>query len=182
MTVNPMHDLEDLTHVWQEVASETQRNLEARWEQGIALGERIARGFYSEHEEARKTWESVAKIVTNSGDTFGSLVTAGLAAFESENPTQETEALADLLFQQNLALFKTWTSYLVGVQQRQTALARDLSQAAIKAAEALTPAYRTLAKAGEDLLGLAQRSARDVTSFSTNGAAAPAKKKAAAAA
>ena len=128
--------------------------VETGWEQTTAAAKQFAAVSQTEMEAAGKTWESVINDAHNRNEKLAGMFkdSAKFPSFGTAGFKPETEGLAGQLIEGEKALFQSWKEYLAGLEKRQAALLKGLSESNSRIIETSQELARSAAVYGEAFL------------------------------
>ena len=151
MPVTSQEHAEELVKAYNQVIKQGIAAIETGWEQTTAAAKQFAAASQTEMEEAGKTWESAISQAQSRNEKLADVLkdpatfpSSGAAGFKPE-----TKELVDQLIEGAKSYSQSWTAYLAGLEKRQVAFLKGLSETNSKIIESSQDLAKTAAGYGE---------------------------------
>ena len=162
MAVTNQKHGEELVKAYNQVIKQGVAAIETGWEQTTAAAKQFAAATQAEMEETGKTWESVVNQAQSRNEKLADTL-KDQATFPSSGEAgfkPETKELVDQLIEGAKSYSQSWTGYLAGLEKRQAAFLKGLSEANSKMIESSQDLAKSAAVYGEAVLEWSNEAAK----------------------
>ena len=170
MAVTAQEHAEELVKAYNQVIKQGIAVIETGWEQTTAAAKQFAAASQTEMEEAGKTWESAVNQAQSRNEKLTDMLkdpatfpSSGAASFKPE-----TKELVDQLIEGAKSYSQSWTGYLAGLEKRQVAFLKGLSETNSKIIESSQDLAKSAAVCSEAFLEWSQETAERVSTKNGN--------------
>ena len=156
---------EELFKAYNQVIKQGITTIETGWEQTTAAAKQFAEASQTEMAAAGKTWELVINNVHSRNEKLADML-KDQAAFPSSGAAgfkPETKELVDQLIEGAKSFTQSWTGYLAGLEERQLAFLKALSETNSKIIESSQDLAKSAAVYGEAVLEWSNEAAKGVS-------------------
>ncbi len=156
---------EELVETYNQVIKQGIAAIETGWEQTTAAANRFAAASQTEMEEAGKTLEAATSQAQSRNEKLADIL-KDTAAFTSSGAAgfkPETKELVDQLIEGAKSFSQSWTGYLAGLEKRQVAFLKGLSETNSKIIESSQDLAKSAAVYGETVLEWSNKAAKGVS-------------------
>ena len=168
MAATTQEHAEELIKAYNQVIKQGVAAIETGWEQTTAAAKRFAAASQTEMEEAGKTWESAIKDAKSRNENLADAL-KDPALFQSYGAggfKPETKGLIDQLFEGANSYSHYWSGYLAGLEKRQTAFLKGLSETNSKIIESSQDLAKSAVVYGEAVLEYSNGAAKGASTKS----------------
>ena len=155
----------DLSRAYDQMIKHGIAAIETGWEQTTAAAKQFAAASQTEMEETGKTWESVINQAQSRNEKLAD-VPKDPATFPSSGAAgfkPETKELIGQLIEGAKSYSQSWTGYLAGLEKRQVAFLKGLSETNSKIIESSQDLAKTASAYGEAVLEWSNEGAKEVS-------------------
>ena len=165
MPVTPQERTEELSKAYKQVISLGFAALETGWEQTTAAAKLFATASQTESDEAGKNWKAAVNQAQSRNEKLADILkdTATFPAPDAAGFKPETKELVDQLIEGGKSLSHSWTEYLTGLEKRQAALLKGLSESNSKIIESSQDLAKSAAAYSEAFLEWSREAAQGVS-------------------
>lgn len=159
---------EELIKAYDQVIKQGVTAIETGWEQTTAAAKQFAAASQAEMEEAGKTWESAINDAKGRNENLADAL-KDPALFQSYGAggfKPETNGLIDQLIEGSKSYSQYWSGYLAGLEKRQTAFLKGLSETNSKIIESSQDLAKSAVVYGEAVLAQSNGAAKGVSTKS----------------
>ena len=162
MPVTSQEHAEELVKAYDQVIKQGIAVIETGWEQTTAAAKQFAAASQTEMEEAGKTWKSAISQAQSRNEKLADVLkdpatfpSSGAAGFKPE-----TKELVDQLIEGAKSYSQSWPGYLAGLEKRQVAFLKGLSETHSKIIESSQDLAKSAAVYGEAVLEWSNEAAK----------------------
>ena len=165
MAVTTQEHAEELVKSYNQVIKQGIAAIETGWEQTTAAAKQFASASQTAMDEVGKTLESVINQARSRNEKLADMLkdpatfkSSGAAGFKPE-----TKELVDQLIEGAKSYSQSWTGYLAGLEKRQVAFLKGLSEANSKIIESSQDLAKSAAVYSEAFLEVSREAAKGVS-------------------
>ena len=165
MAVTSQEGAEEIVKAYNQVIKQGIAALETGWEQTTAAAKQFAAASQTEMEETGKTWESVINQAQSRNEKLADVL-KDPATFPSSGAAgskPDTKELIGQLIEGAKSYSQSWTGYLAGLEKRQVAFLKGMSETNSKIIESSQDLAKTAAAYGEAVLEWSNEEAKGVS-------------------